>query len=485
MDKFESLEDIIFKAEGVDVFQLTAGTINFTNETANIKYPAYFLTNFTSLEWYLNSTSTDAMINDLLDQIKLSSYESDPFIGATVLLSLVLIGIVTASWMQLLLLFLDSLNPIPNFLVLTNLFYSITHTVILSEVTDFLKFQYDLNFSDTSILDNQITYTLKFGILRAISWFLVWCSLTHIVIGISNHKRKNKVKVIGYFLSLLNLILNLIHNINDSKEPFFKFQINKIDIADYFFSYLFLTLFSIMIIYYSILKRKFAYNKKSMSLTIFSIITLAAPFVFLTITISSRLMRSWSIYIFGFSILCVSIVSREWINTIKTLEKKYEKKAVLGRKISSDNFFDENTVKFNDNFNSFLSGNKMCKILGMFKRKKDAKLVSSNDIPMNNINPILNTATSNSNNNKVVQFYDLVEDDLYSVQSNLGGRSILQNVTAISSSTDEDITSSNTSIDHSLMENDDTTNNEIFHPEFNIDPRYLTETPESNLQSPQ
>lgn len=317
-----------------NLYELTSGW-QWVNETDNftITSPALYLTNLTydltadQLMYNLSAISTD---------VEYALRNKEPFIGGVVAVALVLCGIVTAAWMLFLLLLLSS-NSIPNSLIISNLFFCATYTVILAKFTDDLQEQVRTNVADTEMV-RQLTYATGIIIVRSISSFFIWLSWIDLSIQLYKYVRKSLLITVGLMLSFMSIAFGMsfffIHRNFLPVEPSY----TAVKVLHYTIEYLILILFFITVLHYSWRKRAFAYHRKAMALAVFCLITLISPLVFLTIDIISEKMRTWTTFVFSFTKLCVTVAIWEWLHAIRKLESGYEKKAVLGRRISNDSF---------------------------------------------------------------------------------------------------------------------------------------------------
>jgi len=339
IDAYELFKSLLGEFGEFDVYELTAGSLNLTDGSSySLSYPGYYITNITSSIFDRSEFITE--IQNISNELEPMFYNKESFLGGVVTISFVLSGIVTASWMLFLLLFLAS-NTIPNSLILTNLFYSVGHSVMLNKLTTILKCQYIHNYSDMDEVKKYLTFKTSFLIVRTITTLLLWISWLDIMVQISKYSYKKIIIIFGGGLSICNFAVRLIYGLMYTNYEHETSRFKAVKALHFFFDYLMLIIFTVQALKYSFKKKKFAYHKKAMALAIFSWMMLIVPFVFATIDLVSDTLRTWSTYVFSFSLLCVIIVIWEWIHTIRTLELKYERKAVLGRRISNDSFLED------------------------------------------------------------------------------------------------------------------------------------------------
>lgn len=316
------------------MYELTAGLLDAEGSpNRTLKFPAYYLTNITS---NLNLTAEEVMANVTLLSIHDDFLNKEPFTGGVVAISFVLAGIVTAGWMFFLLLLLSS-NSIPNSLILTNAVFCAGHTAMLSKLTEISQNQVMHNFADTTMIHYLITFSTKYIVVRNITSLLIWISWLDLLVQMNKWSRRNYILLGGLCLSLISFAFAIAYNFLYQRQETSNHLLG-VKVMHYFMEYLLITIFAIQVVHYTFKKKKFAYHKRAMALAIFALGTLLTPYAFTTINLVSGPLGSWATYVAIFTKLCCTMVTWEWLHTIRSLELKYEKKAVLGRRISNENF---------------------------------------------------------------------------------------------------------------------------------------------------
>lgn len=432
---FELFKEQLSDFGDFDVYELTAGSLNLTDGSSfTLSYPAYYITNMTLS--YFNETVFKNDVWEISNELEPLLYNKESFVGGVVTISFVLSGIVTAGWMLFLLLFLAS-NTIPNSLILTNLFFSVGHSVMLTRLTSILKCQYKHDYSDMDEIKHKISFATSFLIVRTITTLLIWVSWVDIMVQISKYSYKRKIIIYGGILSILNFAWRLAYGLMYTRYDHGSAKFIGVKAVHFMFDYLMLIIFTIQVARYTFQKRQFAYHRKAMAMAIFSWITLIVPFIFCTMNLVSDTLRTWSTYVFSFSVLCVIVVIWEWIHIIRVLELKYERKAVLGRRISNDSFLDDpmnpNLDPKHRHNNGYIL--KSLNLVALFSR---LKLWTKMKDKFSTLNAKYSKPVDHPEN---VSFFEMVDD--------LSRQSSYQ--------------ASELSYDN--------------HPEFNVDHRYLRNTP--------
>jgi hypothetical protein len=273
----------------------------------------------------------------MVRDVGLVAPDKEPFVGGVVSLSIVLSGVVTASWMLFLLVLLSS-NTIPNSLMLANLFHAVGHSVLLSELTDHLQTQITKNFQDTTELRNLFTSSTSFILVKTFTVLFIYISWVDLLQQVTKYEHRKKSLLAGLGLSVLAFSFSLPYEFLFKSNDHGSKEFVVIKVFHYTFNLLLLTWFNYRIVKFTIEKKKFAYHRKSMALALFALFILVAPYAFTLVDIISDLLRSWCSYVAVFSNLCVTVIIWEWLHTIRSLERKYETKAILGRRISNDSF---------------------------------------------------------------------------------------------------------------------------------------------------
>jgi hypothetical protein len=416
-----------------DLYELTAGALALANgSNYTLTYPAMYLTNFstenslTAQEILANITSHAATFHDIFRN-------KQAFIGGFISIILVLCGIVTASWMLFLLLLLSA-NSIPNSLILSNLFFCATYTAMLTKLTNVLRTQVAENLANTNTIQYVITFTTDTIILRSITSFFIWLSWIDLLVQINKHTVKRQIIIIGMTLACLSLAFSVTFLSIYWDTPVVTPKYQAIKVIHYIFEFVILLLFTGNVIYYSWLKRKFAYHRKTMALAIFCLLTLISPMVFTAVDLASDAIRTWATYVYTFSKLCVTIAIWEWLHTIRALELRYEKKTVLGRRISNDSFADAP----DDTHDPHTTNSYILKSVNI------VSVIAALKSPVNLAHRLMRSRNpAKQDPDQQVQLYDMVP--AYTRNSNLSQQTSL-----------------------SL---------EAHHPQFEVDHRYLRNTP--------
>lgn len=419
-----------------DIYEVTAGRLS--NDTGNfsITYPGLYITNLTS-SYYL--TAEELLSNITAQQTVAAAVfqNKEPFMGGVVAVVLVLCAIVTAAWMLFLLLLLSS-NSIPNSLILCNLFFCGTYTAMLAKLTKVLEAQVADNLADTYIIQYLITYSTDMIILRSFASLFIWVSWIDLILHINKHHMKRLILTTGLLLALASFALGLAFSFLYWPTVAVTPRFLAVKVLHHITEYVILISFSLNILYYSWIKRIFAYHKRAMAMAIFSLLTLISPIVFTSLDLASASMQTWAIYMYTFSKLCVTVIIWEWLHTIRSLETRHEKKTVLGRRISNDSF-----AKSPDNEsqtqNSYIF--KSLNIVSIFAAlKSHVKLLRKCALPKR----------QNEDAQRQVQLYDILPTSTRtSTLSQQSGVSI-----------------------------------EAHHPQFEVDHRYLRATPSTANPTP-
>lgn len=423
-----------------DVYELTSGFLTSMAdvEDYDITSPSFYLTNITSTY----PLTTEELVANLTRQMRISGdvlSNKDPFIGGAISSILVLCGIVTAGWMLFLLLLLSS-NSIPNSLMASNLFFCGTYTAMLVKITSLLQKQVDLDVVDTQEIQYSITFTPGLMAVRSIVTFLIWLSWVDLSVQLTKHSHKKQVILVGLLLSVVNSAFSTSFYVvySNTYEPSPTPTFRALKILHYLTDYVTLASFALFVLRFSWLKRRFAYHRNSMALAVFCLVTLTTPIIFMTIDLALNSTRSWAKYVYTFSKLCVTVTIWEWLHTIKSLEARYEGKTVLGRKISNDSFH-----VINDDSADVQSWNSNY----IFKTINVVSLVTTLKSPVNLFHRTFRDvprAKKDSTNEEQVQLYEMMYP---------------------------------TSTRDSNISQDTGISIEAQHPQFDVDHRYLRNTP--------
>ncbi|KAH3673741.1 hypothetical protein WICMUC_003484 [Wickerhamomyces mucosus] len=352
-DSYVLLQEALEGLEGnFDIYKLLSGTIN-SGSTSNftIAFPAFYITNTTNSS--ITAQSILESIQNYSPNLEQNIFNGDSFVDSVVAFCFVFCGIVTASWMLFGLLLLSS-NAVPNSLLLSTLFSSVANSVMLSKFNDILKNQVAKDFTSSHELESLISNSTDIIIVKCVSIFLTYLSWIDLVVQINKYIYRKVTLSIGIFLACGGFVVSIIYGILNASSTS-KAQNTGIYVAKYLnftVQYIILVLFCGEIFYHVSQRWRFVVHRKALALSIFCGFTLLSHFVFLSLAVSSQLLRLWASYISTFSKICVSIVVWEWLHTLKSLEISYERRTVIGRRISNDSFNKSSKLRVGDIINN-------------------------------------------------------------------------------------------------------------------------------------
>ncbi|KAH3687897.1 hypothetical protein WICPIJ_001114 [Wickerhamomyces pijperi] len=464
---YQSLQEL----GNLSIYELLSGVVT----DYNITYPAFYITNITNSS--VNATVIEQTIDSYVSILENTVFTKDPFVGGVVAFCFVICGIVTASWMLLMLLMFSS-NSVPNSLLLITFYSCCTYTVIVSRLTGILHYQISSNFTNIDEINNIISYSRDIIIVRSVLYLLNYISWVDLLVQMNRFHNRRKASIIGlcvcFFAFAVHTTYNLLYHYLNSDARATSKVYRTFKYAHWIIDYMILITFTLEVILYAQKRLRFVFHSKTLPLTIFCSLTLATPFVFLSLDISSKLMKNWANYVFAFSNLCCSIVVWEWLHAVRTLEVKYERKTVLGRQISKDSFARESRYK----------------PLGSRKRKQ----IHNNDAEVTNSS---SSSISHSYILKSTNFLNFI-DVISRVKSSINEgfkKHILRKNAAVQRDTpnagqddDDDVSlyemsslnaniTNLSNVSHMSAEEDDN------HPQFEIDQRYLRNTPSTVANS--
>ncbi|ODV62227.1 Dfg16p [Ascoidea rubescens DSM 1968] len=343
MENSDSLDtdfsnECVFHSLLTGTFQLSNITsANLLYENSTVDYPILYLSNcsnHTIIEKFMEFGEF-YLLNDYFMRQQISY--KNRFSNSTIIMAYVLTGITVTNWILLFLLLLST-NKKPKLTYFITVFYAIISTIILSQTTDLLKIQYVNNYQDIFEFEDVIINGLTYLITRIILEFFIRIAWFDILIKIYSLKYKRKLIIIGTFFTCLSVTmecLNFFFNPDNNNVNL------SIKILSYSVRYSVYLIFNVSLWYYTIKKRNFAYNRKSLPLGIFSNILLIMPICFCSLSLS--LNRSYFKLLSTFFEVVLCSIIWEWVKTIQYFENIYESKTIIGRKISENNLFNYNS----------------------------------------------------------------------------------------------------------------------------------------------
>jgi PalH/RIM21 len=205
--------------------------------------------------------------------------------------------------------------------------------------------QYEAGYEDAEALTIEVVGSLELRIIRVISDTFLWLAQVQTLIRLfPRQKEKAIIKWTGFALILLDTIFSMLDNfmVQGDMQLIRRPQNfnSSISVLSYLFQLAFSVIYMASVIYYSIVKRRFAYYHRRMRnisvVALLSLISVAIPVVFFVVDIANYAVIGWSDYVRWVGAAAGSVVVWEWVERVEVLERKERKDGILGREIFED-----------------------------------------------------------------------------------------------------------------------------------------------------
>lgn len=280
-------------------------------------------------------------------------YQRDPFYGSVTPIAYTASATTVMSWLLLVLIFLSQQHR-PLLQKAATLVIAISLTVSLADITKSLQHQYVRGYQDADELRQKVYNGLAYQILRIISGVILW--LSHIQVALRLYEKpwqRISIKTVGAVLVILDLIMQCLSNyykpvayFNDRfHSPFY--------VILYVVELIILVVYALVVIIYSVRKKKYAFNHKALAVGCISIASLLLPIVFLTMGAANYWLAGWTGFASRVCSIAATVIIWGWIDVTEKIEKDQLKTGVMGRRIHKKNstYFNDGEMKTESNDN--------------------------------------------------------------------------------------------------------------------------------------
>ncbi|KAI4146046.1 MAG: hypothetical protein LQ340_006061 [Diploschistes diacapsis] len=218
-------------------------------------------------------------------------------------------------------------------------------SLIIAAVNSFkvIRDQYEQGFEDAEAITNQVVASYEMRIIRVVSTTMLWLAQVQTLIRLfPRHREKIIIKWSGFGLIVLDTLFAILNNFvagggegpgTDRPRRFTE----AVPALAYLFELALGLLYAAWVIYFSLVKRRFAFFHPKMRniclVALLSIISISIPVVFFVMDIAQQDLGGWGDYIRLVGAAAASVVVWEWVERIESLEREERKDGILGREI--------------------------------------------------------------------------------------------------------------------------------------------------------
>lgn len=226
---------------------------------------------------------------------------------------------------------------------------AISLTIVTADTFRLAKVQYKAGYDDATELTIEVIDGLEIRIVRVISETFLWLAQAQTLIRLfPRHKEKLVIKWTAFGLISLQLVFSSLNQFVDQggkSHP--KNFITAVPALDYLFALALNLCYAAFVIYYSMVKSRFAFwNEKMRNMPLVALLALTAvliPVIFFILDLSQPNVSGWGNYVRWVGAAAASVIVWEWVERIEALERDEKKDGILGREIFDGDEMLENT----------------------------------------------------------------------------------------------------------------------------------------------
>ncbi|RDA83094.1 hypothetical protein CP532_3084 [Ophiocordyceps camponoti-leonardi (nom. inval.)] len=213
--------------------------------------------------------------------------------------------------------------------------------------------QYQWGAQNAGVLQSAVMGSTELRVIRLISNTFLWLAQAQTLIRLfPRHREKVIIKWAAFALITLDLIFSALNSFNDRyPNPMGGSFDHPIPALSYLFQLLLGVLYAAWVIYYSLMKKRYAFYHPLMKnmplLAIISLTSILIPVVFFIMDISKPEFTGWGDYVRWVGAAAASVIVWEWVERIEALEREEKKDGILGREVfDGDDTLEVNASEF-------------------------------------------------------------------------------------------------------------------------------------------
>ena len=215
---------------------------------------------------------------------------------------------------------------------------AISLTIATADTFKYAERQYNQGFMDAMKLQAAVADGTELKVIRLISDTFLWLAQAQTLIRLFPRQReKIIIKWTAFALITLETLFSTLNNFvydGETRPPSF---VDAIPALSYLFQLALSLLYCAWVIYYSIMKKRFAFYHPQMRniclVALLSLLSVSVPVVFFILDISSPNLATWGDYVRWVGAAAASVAVWEWVERIEALERNDKKDGVLGREV--------------------------------------------------------------------------------------------------------------------------------------------------------
>ena len=215
---------------------------------------------------------------------------------------------------------------------------AISLTIATADTFKIAERQYNQGFMDALRLQEDVADGTELKVIRIISDTFLWLAQAQTLIRLFPRQREKVIiKWTAFALITLDVLFSTLNNFVYDGESRPRSFVDAIPALSYLFQLALSLLYCAWVMYYSIMKKRFAFYHPQMRniclVALLSLIAVLVPVVFFVLDISQPTLASWGDYVRWVGAAAASVVVWEWVERIEALERNDKKDGVLGREV--------------------------------------------------------------------------------------------------------------------------------------------------------
>ncbi|KAI0128603.1 pH-response regulator protein palH/rim-21 [Xylariales sp. AK1849] len=217
---------------------------------------------------------------------------------------------------------------------------AISLTIATADTFRVAEDQYALGIQNAQELQEEVLDGTQLKVIRLISDTFLWLAQAQTLIRLFPRQReKIIIKWTAFSLITLDVIFGALNSFlydgpgNNRPQSF----TDAVPALSYLFQLSLGLLYAAWVIYYSFMKKRYAYfhsRMKNISLVAaLSILSILVPVVFFILDISKPDFTAWGDYVRWVGAAAASVIVWEWVERIEALEREEKKDGILGREV--------------------------------------------------------------------------------------------------------------------------------------------------------
>lgn len=234
---------------------------------------------------------------------------------------------------------------------------AVSLTIATADTMKVVKHQYIWSVQNARVMQELVMKSLELKITRIISSTFLWLAQAQTLIRLfPRHRERVIIKWVAFLLITLDAVFSILtsfvysqyDSLVDRQPTTF---VHPVPAMKYVFQLTLGLLYAAWVLYYSLMKRRYAFYHPLMKniclVAIISIISVMVPIVFFILDLLHPKFGGWGDYVRWVGAAAASVVVWEWVERIEALEREEKKDGVLGREVfDGDDMLEVNASDF-------------------------------------------------------------------------------------------------------------------------------------------